>query len=310
MIKVAPLRYDVIFKKAFGNVQLFKALVEDFLGIENLKIEKVENDKAFYPAVGNVGLKYDLFAEDQENRVVVEVQHAHRSDTFERFLYYHLCAMVESIKSSKNYSFPVTVMTLVFFTEKMTPLTSNGILTLPFVLRGEETGKEINLFGKPHKLQFVFTTYYSGSDDKPQEWMKAINASMGGTVYEDDYENQNILKMFEIIKEDNITPEERAQMKEEDNIMEDIEKSFEKGLEKGLEKGREEGLEKGREEGLEKGREEGLEKGREEGLEKGQENTARNLLALGTLSLEEIASATNLTVERIKALGATDQKSV
>ncbi|OAD22477.1 hypothetical protein THIOM_001717, partial [Candidatus Thiomargarita nelsonii] len=59
-MKVAPLRYDVIFKKAFSNVELFKALVKDFLGIENLKIDKVENDKAFFPPVGKVNLKFDL----------------------------------------------------------------------------------------------------------------------------------------------------------------------------------------------------------------------------------------------------------
>jgi hypothetical protein len=235
MIKVAPLRYDVIFKKAFGNVQLFKALIEAFLGIENLKIDKVENDKAFHPAVGKVNLKFDLFAEDKDNRTIVEVQHAHRSDTFERFLYYHFCAMVESIKSSKNYSFPITVATLVFFTERRTPLRDNGILTLSFQMIGDNTGESVELFGKPHKLVFVFTTHDSGKDNKPQEWMNAIHASLKGQIDESNYNNPNILKMFDMIKEDNLTAEEHAEMKEEYNRTEELEEARAKGRQEGLE---------------------------------------------------------------------------
>ncbi|MEK8018188.1 MAG: hypothetical protein VSS75_015040 [Candidatus Parabeggiatoa sp.] len=93
MKKVAPLRYDVIFKKAFSQPALFTALVKDFIGIE-LEIDEVEHDKAFIPAVGKVALKFDLFAQDKKNRVIVEVQHAHYSDTYERFLYYQCRAMV------------------------------------------------------------------------------------------------------------------------------------------------------------------------------------------------------------------------
>jgi hypothetical protein len=51
MIKVAPLRYDVIFKKAFSHSKLFTALVKDFIGIE-LEIDEVENDKAYLITTG------------------------------------------------------------------------------------------------------------------------------------------------------------------------------------------------------------------------------------------------------------------
>ncbi len=46
MKKVAPLRYDVIFKKAFGNLEMFTALVSDFLDIK-LEIDKVESDRVW-----------------------------------------------------------------------------------------------------------------------------------------------------------------------------------------------------------------------------------------------------------------------
>jgi len=69
MKQVAPLRYDVIFKKAFSHPALFTAIAKDFLGIQ-LEIDKVEHDKTFIPLVGSVATKFDLFAEDKKNRVI------------------------------------------------------------------------------------------------------------------------------------------------------------------------------------------------------------------------------------------------
>lgn len=65
MTQVAPLHYDVIFKKAFSHPHLFTGLVKDFLNIE-LEIDEVENDKVFIPPVGSVETKFDLFAEDKK----------------------------------------------------------------------------------------------------------------------------------------------------------------------------------------------------------------------------------------------------
>jgi hypothetical protein len=138
MKEVAPLRYDVIFKKAFSHPALFTAISKDFLGIE-LEIDKVEHDKAFVPPVGSVATKFDLFAEDKKNRVIVEVQHAHYSDSYERFLYYQCSAMVETIVSSSNYSFPMTVMTIVFFTGKKTPNSDSGIVVFEVLVFLQKT---------------------------------------------------------------------------------------------------------------------------------------------------------------------------
>jgi predicted transposase/invertase (TIGR01784 family) len=46
----------------------------------------------------------------------------------------------------------------------------------------------------------------------------------------------------------------------------------------------------------------GEEKGLKEGEEKGIKETARKFKALGTLTMEQIASATGLTLEVVKAL--------
>ncbi len=281
-MKVAPLRYDVIFKKAFGQPELFKALVKDFLQIDNFEIDKVENDKAFYPPVGNVNFKFDLFAEDKKNRIIVEMQQAHYSDTYERFLYYQLCAMVESIASSKSYSFPATVNTVIFFSRKRTPSPNSGLLEVDFQARDTYDGSVIEkVFGKrQHRLLFVYVNDFCDvySSEETAKWMQAFSDTLDSEVDSEDYENPYISEMFEIIKEDNITADERAQMKEENN------------------------LEEGEKIALEKGREKGRKEGREEGRQEALEEAARNFLAIGSLSVEQIANATGLSLERVKVL--------
>ena len=53
MKRVASLRYGVIFKKAFVQVDIFKAFVKAVLDVD-LEIDKVETEKSFRPTVGYV----------------------------------------------------------------------------------------------------------------------------------------------------------------------------------------------------------------------------------------------------------------
>jgi len=276
MKQVAPLRYDVIFKKAFSHPPLFTALVKDFLGIQ-LEIDEVEHDKVFVPSVGKVATRFDLFAEDKKNRVIVEVQHAHYSDTYERFLYYQCSAMVETIASSDNYSFPVTVITLVFFTGKKTPSPDSGLVVHDFEARDFTTGRLLDkVYRRKHKLIFVFTSDSAHADtpETCREWMLAIDDSLDKKVNEDEYTNPSIQALFEVIEKDKITPEERARMKEEHNHEEAAMQFFKDGKEKGWKDGKDEGI----------------------------KETARNFKAYGKLTEEEIASITGLTLEIVKAL--------
>jgi hypothetical protein len=264
MKQVAPLRYDVIFKKAFSHPSIFTALVKDFVGIE-LEIDEVENDKAFVPAVGSVTTKFDLFAEDKKNRVIVEVQHAHYDDTFERFVYYQCSAMVETIISSDNYRFPKTVITLVFFTQKKTPSPDSGIIVHDFEPRDFITDKRLSkVYQHKHKLIFIFTNKAAHlKTPKPyREWMQAIHDSLDGQVDEALYNHSSIQDLFSAIEKDKITPEERARMKDEYNE----------------------------------------EKAKIDAIQEEKEKTVRNLKDNGKLTLEEIANITGLTVEIVKAL--------
>ena len=81
MQKVASLRYEVIFKKAFCDIEVLKTFAKNFLGID-LKIDKVQTEKKFDPPIGNVDSRFDLYAEHVENRVIVDIQHLDTSRSY------------------------------------------------------------------------------------------------------------------------------------------------------------------------------------------------------------------------------------
>ena len=74
------------------------------------------------------------------------------------------------------------------------------------------------------------------------------------------------------------------------------------GLEEGRKKGLEQGLEEGRKKGLEQGLEQGLERGRALGEAKGRADVVRQLAASGLLTLEQVAQATGMSTEEVRAI--------
>jgi predicted transposase/invertase (TIGR01784 family) len=68
-----------------------------------------------------------------------------------------------------------------------------------------------------------------------------------------------------------------------------------------LAEGREAGLQEGIERGQELGRQEGLQEGLQEGRQEGIEEVALNLVRSG-MSLEQIASVTGLSIQRVREL--------
>jgi len=169
MKQVAPLRYDVIFKKAFGDKAIFTAFVHDLLGID-LEIDTVEKDKSYDPPIGSVSTKFDLYAEDKKNRIVVDMQHVRFADHYQRFLHYHCAALLEQVVKAKDYRAPLKVFTIVILTSG--DRHKKDVATIDFDpkdRKGEPLG-EID-----HKIIYLCPKYLQ--DDTPKlyrEWLEAI----------------------------------------------------------------------------------------------------------------------------------------
>jgi len=269
MKEVASLRYGVIFKKAFSVPEVFKAFVRDFLNIE-LKIDHVETEKSFSPPPGKIDTRFDLFAEDKENRVIVDIQHIRYPDHYHRFLYYHCAAMMEMIADSKSYEPDTKVFTLVVLTSGDRHKKDIGITSFdPVDLTGRPYG-EI-----PHKIMYICPKYVNEKTPEPyREWMLAIEDSLDGLVDESAYKHPTIRKIFGLIEKDLITPKEYAVMKDEYGYRQLMDKEYEKGRDEGL----------------------------KEGVEEGRRKTAICMIKIGAFSEEQIAQATGLSLEEIRKL--------
>ncbi|OQX27467.1 MAG: hypothetical protein BWK80_05165 [Desulfobacteraceae bacterium IS3] len=296
MKQVASLRYGVIFKKAFSDPEIFKAFVRDFLGIE-LEIERVETEKSFDPPVGRVASRFDLYAEDKKNRIIVDIQHERHEDHYDRFLHYHCEALLEQVASSMSYRHNLKVFTLVVLTSGDKHKRDISVIDFdPKDLKGKALGEV------PHKIIYICPKY--ANDETPasyREWMRAVEDSMDGFVEESEYSDPEIRKVFQHIEKDSVSPYERAKMFDEYNQEELNQKTKEEGWMEGREEGRKEGVQEGIKEGIEKGIEQGI----EQGIEKGREETARNLLLIAKLTFEQIAEVTGLSLERVKSLSMT-----
>ncbi len=273
MKQVASLQYGVIFKKAFCDVDVFKGFVRDILGIE-LNIDKVETEKEFKPTIGKVAVKFDLYAQDLEGRVIVEIQHQYAADDhYDRFLHYHCVALLEQVENAKNYKPPLAVYTIVVLTSPDTKCRED-VLTIDFDLKNK-AGKGLNLI--PHKIIYLCPRYVDENTPTAyREWLEIIFDSLDGHVEESNYHKSEVQKVVQHIEQNGVSPEEKAEMIEEYNWEEFQKKQVE------LQK-------KKFDEGIQKGK---LEEKR---------LIARGMLAEG-LGIEIIAKLTSLSVQEIENL--------
>lgn len=210
MKQVASLQYGVIFKKAFSDVDIFKGFVRDILGID-LEITKVETEKEFKPAIGHVNVKFDLYAEDTKNHIVVELQHDRNDDHYDRFLHYHCVALLDQVKNANEYRPRTTVYTIVVLTSADKHQCDVSVIDFdPKCLNGRAL-KELK-----HKVIYLCPKYVN--ENTPplyKEWLNVIYDSLDNKVDESQYQLAEIQKALIRIEEDGITPDERARMIEE-----------------------------------------------------------------------------------------------
>jgi len=179
MIKVAPLRYGVIFKKVFSKPHIFTAFVKDILGLE-IEIDKVETEKSFSPIVGNVDSRFDLFAQDTKNRLIIDIQHRRYPDHYDRFLHYHCVALLEQTVTSNDYKPKMDVYTIVV-------LTSGNKHKTDILINDFRPQKLDNSYvaETQHKIVYLCPKYVTDRTPEPyQEWLRLIDDSLDKQIDE------------------------------------------------------------------------------------------------------------------------------
>lgn len=284
MVEVIPLKYGVTFKRVFSQPDIFKQFVFDLLGIR-LDIDVVQTEYEYPESVGYVRIKYDLFAEDANHRTIVEVQHIKHHDFFERFLYYHLVGMIEQARSYQGYRFGRSVYTIVV----LTSLPDDGSITFSHAVQDLSFLTEFDKRFAPYPHRLIVLVPRNVNDKTPsgiKAWLELIKDSLDSRLDENDYPMTLFQQVIAAIKRNMITPDELAQIKDQESLSMTQEDWRRQGLQEGLETGRKEGLEAGR--------------------QAEQRAFARQMLAFGE-PIEKLELYTGLSREEIEQLQQAEQ---
>ena len=250
MARVVPLRYDTAFKKAFSQPDIFCQFVKDVLGIEFHTDEVHQGYESLTPGC-EVDIECDLFAEEPESRIVVEVHHVKECLFHKRFMYYYLLYTVEQVISSKAYEVNQTVYTIVVITS---PSRENEI-----ELTDDITDlNPVNGFSRrvhPYTENIMFLVPRMVNEQTPpgiKAWLELVLDSLDGEIDESRYTSPVFEKVIHAVARDNISPVELRMLKDEEDWEDSLVYEHRRGVEEGHEEGHKKGLEEGNQNATEK----------------------------------------------------------
>jgi predicted transposase/invertase (TIGR01784 family) len=261
MRQVVPLRYGVVFKKAFSRPDVFNEFAQAATGVP-IHVKEVFQEYEYKQPLGNVRIKYDLFAEDVEQRAIVEIQHIKESDFWDRFLYYHIMALVEQVQGCEDYKIAKDVYTIVVLTTTPRDKKLNFSMATseidPIIQDADKKGERAGVY--KHRIIFLNPKLVSENTPNPiQEWLKLIKDTLDSQIDEKEYTQPIFQKIIEDITKNTLTPEESARIKDD--------KAWEKTQADAKEEGRLEGIEQGIEQGIKQGEIKGEIKGKLEAIQ-------------------------------------------
>jgi hypothetical protein len=282
---LASLDNQVIFKKLFRDPDILQAFLYDLIGVRlSLRPEQIEMERKFAPPIGNVDMSIDIFVDDPEHRLIIEMQREYYDYHYDRFLYYHQAATMDLVQNYKSYRLSRTVHTIVWLTQKVAdPTFHHSLITTRFCSDAED-GEQLTLY--PHKLYFLNPFYLT--DKTPAgvaDWMQLVLESiLNPTQPQVNLQRPEIVRSLSLIDDGGLTPQERAAMLD---AME---------LQLVLYRREQEGIKVGREEGIKVGREEGK---REQSL-----TIARGMLpVLDDVAISQITGLSIAEVQQLRGEG-------
>jgi hypothetical protein len=208
---------EVHFKRVFTDVEVFCAFVKDVLGID-MNIAKVETERVLQNKVSAIKFRMDLFAEDPEQRAVVEIQKIDYDYTYDRFTHYFLGNLIDMQRDSKTYKFVKDVYIIVVVTsayrisDKTGQPIKDDVLVTDINAR-TLSGEVRDMYN--HKMVILNTTYVTPNTPPAiKDWLDLITESMKHPYDPKINKSKSaIVKAAQLAEIDNISPEELADAK-------------------------------------------------------------------------------------------------
>ncbi len=275
---LANLDNEVYFKKVFTDVEVFTAFVKDVLDID-IEVKKVETEKVLLNKVSAIKFKMDLFAEDVNNRTIVEIQKIDYDYSYDRFSHYFLANLLDVQQDSRSYAFAKDVYIIVVVTAAFKFKTQENQLIDKDVLLTDLNPRDLKgnvLKINNHKLVILNTTNIDPETPEAiRDWLDLIHQSIKNPEYPKiNTSKKAISKAVKLADYKKVTPEQLYEAK--------------------IEASRKEAREYFDDIAREEGREEGLKAAKIEGIKKA--------LQRGKLSPEEIAEDFEVSVDFVKEM--------
>jgi len=328
MNKINYIRFDWAIKKLLrdkANFGVLEGFIEVFLGKPDCKIIEIlesESNNTFEDDKFN---RVDIKAKSSDGEIfIVEIQLTRYVHYMERVLFGTSKAITEQMKDGDDYGkikkvYSISIVYYDFGVGKDYLYVGNtnfiGVHYKDELLISEK--EELTLFekeqdkseGKERKFKYnrhnagnIMPTYYmirvNSFDDNVKtamdEWMEFLKNS----EIKSDTKVPGLIEAKEVMKFDRMTKEEQdTYIRHLDAVANEKEAILTAEI-----RGKIEGREEGEKIGIEKGRTEGEKIGIEKGEIKKALAIAKNLKAIGIMTIEQIAAATNLDEETIEKL--------
>ncbi len=286
MVKLLTPKNDYVFKRLFTqDTELLKDLINSVLKLppmKRIKSVEVRNPEIQAEDITKKFIVLDILAVNESGgRYDIEMQVRKYACYPERALYY-LCKMyADQLKSGEDYDALNPVMGIHFLDYVQFP--DNTDFRYSFLLR-DTRYPELRLTDKLaihiFELPGIEKALAKQKDDPALEWLHFFNHAHEEKedTMKEHYKNPIIHKAFDVLQTLSADEEirHRAEVRRQCMINEAILMAGE--------------------------REKGREEGREEGKEEGRKQTAMKLLKMGVLGLEQIAEASEMSVEEVEQL--------
>lgn len=246
-MQLAPLDNSVVFKKLFRDPEILTAFFKDLTGIQlSLTADNIELEKKFKPPIGSIDIAFDIFAEDPERRIVVEIQRVYYTYLLERFTHYHYAAIMELQRNYQHYTPERTVYTIVWLTMKSEDPPFNQGLSFSrhyFESTGGVTGGE-----SAHRMYLINPNYIDQTIPAAvADWLTLAYQSIKNPNHPAvNLQRAILVKATNLIAADTITAAERAAIMDERDWQAKLQQNRQQGIEEGVELGIELGDARGR----------------------------------------------------------------
>lgn len=273
-MQLAPLDNSVVFKKLFRDPEILSTFFQDLTGIPiTLKPENIELEKKFDPPIGLIDIAFDIFAEDPERRIVVEIQRVYYTYLLDRFIHYHYAAIMELQRNYQRYTPERTVYTIVWLTMQSEEAPFNQGLSVS--RHYFESTRGVKAGESPHRMYLINPNYMDQTIPGPiSDWLKLASESIKNPMHPTvNLQRPILVKATGLIAADMITAAERAAIIDEHEWQEKLLQSTEKGRSEGI----------------------------EIGDERGRKAVARSMLAKG-MAVDLIAEVTGLNQAKVAGL--------